>query len=91
MGIFTQACILIAFRRLVNMKIVERIAFQPVRVLVALSIVASQPEHLRRLGNAVGKDGREIELVELTLSQHNAKLASISGRQIQFPLRASSL
>ncbi|MBZ5555604.1 MAG: hypothetical protein LAO21_23100 [Acidobacteriia bacterium] len=57
-----------------NVEIVKAVSFKRVRVFVALSIVAAKPENLIRPWNAIRKNDREVDWIDIALTKDNAKL-----------------
>jgi hypothetical protein len=84
------AKILIAFRGRVNVKIVKRVPFDSVCMLVAFAVVPSQPEDLIRVRGNHAKDYREIQLIEIALSKHENKLIFSGPRDLELPLLMSA-
>ena len=69
--VFPRPDILIAFGRQMNVKVVERLVLDLIRVFVAPAVVAAQPKHLCGLRNEDGKDDRKIETVDLLCRSTN--------------------
>jgi len=88
--ILAASTFLIALRGPVDVKIVEGVAFDVVRALVALTVVAPQAKQLAGVGRTDRKDDREIERVEVALPEDEMELGAAFAHDLQFTLLVAS-
>jgi hypothetical protein len=89
--IFPQSHLIIAFSGRMDMKAIKLVAFDPILVLVTLSIIAFQPDELAGLGWTIRKDNRKIHHIENALADDYAEFFTVIGTNVELSFSVSSL
>jgi hypothetical protein len=84
--ILSQPKMLIALRSEVNVEVIKPIALDLVRMLMTFSVVSSQPKHLRRRFDGVGKYRREVKDIEKALPEDQSEFRPVFAFNIQLAL-----
>jgi hypothetical protein len=89
--VFFYANLLVSLGRQVNMKIIEFIFLNPIRMLAMFAVISAQAEELVRVYRYYAKNDGEIQPIAPTLPQDQSKIAPIIASYIQIILFVTEL